>query len=106
MHRLDPIDRGDINPEEPHQAVLQFYLREVEGILIDSAGYDEGTQRYHAVAELNDGQTKLDLGYGKIEPDEKHNFATFDQAAYTVSFFTRKLASKFSRKCLCVFRLS
>ena len=35
------------------------------------------------MVELDNG-TVLDLGYGKIEPDEKHNFATFDQAAYTV----------------------
>ena len=26
----------------------------------------------------------LDLGFGKIDPDDKHNFCTFDQAAYSV----------------------
>ena len=26
----------------------------------------------------------VDLGFGKIDPDDKHNFCTFDQAAYSV----------------------
>ena len=38
------------------------------------------------MVELDDGSV-LDLGYGKIDPHEKHNFVTFDQAAYTVSMF-------------------
>ena len=47
-------------------------------------------QKYHALAEISDG-TVLDLGYGKIEPEEKHNFATFDQAAYSVTLFVKKI---------------
>merc|ERR1711935_680973 len=83
LHRLDKIGADDLVPDEPHLVVLQFYLREVEGILIDSPGYEEGLQRYHAMVELDDGSV-LDLGYGKIDPHEKHNFVTFDQAAYTI----------------------
>ena len=54
-------------------------------------------QKYHALAEISDG-TVLDLGYGKIEPEEKHNFATFDQAAYSVKHFCQK---RFCKKLFC-----
>ena len=85
LHRLDQIKKEEINEEEPYMAVLQFYLKEAEGIFIDTDEYEQGEQRYHAVVEISGAEgTTLDLGYGKIEPEEKHNFVTFDQAAYTV----------------------
>ena len=84
LHRLDKIAKDDLVPDEPHLIVLQFYLREIEGILINSPGYEDGLQRYHAMVDVENGSV-LDLGYGKVDPHEKHNFVTFDQAAYTVS---------------------
>jgi len=85
LHRLDQIKKEEINEEEPYMAVLQFYLKEAEGIFIDTDEYEQGEQRYHAVVEISGAEgTTLDLGYGKIEPEEKHNFVTFDQAAYTI----------------------
>ena len=41
LHRLDKIEKDNLIPDEPYLSVLQFYLREVEGILIDSPGYEE-----------------------------------------------------------------
>ena len=50
------------------------------------------------MVELDDGSV-LDLGYGKIDPHEKHNFVTFDQAAYTVStvYSTKRSIPEISR---------
>lgn len=82
LNRLDKVKNDEVNPDEPSLSVLQFYLREVEGIFTDQPDYDAGEQKYHAVVEI--GGQVLDLGFGKIDPDDKHNFCTFDQAAYSV----------------------
>ena len=50
----DKVKNDEVNPDEPNLAVLQFYLREVEGIFTDQPDYETGEQKYHAVVEIGD----------------------------------------------------
>ena len=50
----DKVKNDEVNPDEPNLSVLQFYLREVEGIFTDQPDYETGEQKYHAVVEIGE----------------------------------------------------
>ena len=48
------MKNDEINADQPNLAVLQFYLREVEGIFTDQPDYETGEQKYHAIVEIGE----------------------------------------------------
>lgn len=50
----DKVKNDEINADQPNLAVLQFYLREVEGIFTDQPDYETGEQKYHAIVEIGE----------------------------------------------------
>ena len=79
---------------------LQFYLRDLCGIPTDSAEYESGEAKYSALLELENGKL-LQLGIGKIDPENNFGFVHFDRAEFLVrkmtlwSYYSHTHISKF-----------
>merc|ERR1712131_555332 len=61
--------------------MMQVWIRSVENIDTESAGYKSKTDKYTVTFELNDG-TKFDFGAGAYEPVLEETTAKWDQAKH------------------------
>ncbi|CBY36591.1 unnamed protein product [Oikopleura dioica] len=78
-----PVSVEELDQEKDKKKVFQFYLRDLCGIATDSAEYESGEAQYSAVLELVNGKI-LQLGFGKIDAENKFGFVHFDRAEFLI----------------------
>ncbi|CAG5111803.1 Oidioi.mRNA.OKI2018_I69.chr2.g6076.t1.cds [Oikopleura dioica] len=82
-----PVSVEELEEGKEKKKVFQFYLRDLCGIPTDTAGYESGEEVYLAILELENGKVaepSLELGRGKIDPENNFGFVHFDRAEFMI----------------------